>query len=52
MAMPPDEPGEHSAIPPRWTGGTAIECAMTTEAVIGLAADRPLGGSAAATYRA
>ena len=93
MAMPPDEPGEHSAIPPRSAGGgnidcrelvagstlylpvtvpgailylgdghaaqgdgeaggTAIECAMTTEAVIGLAADRPHGGSAAATYRA
>lgn len=81
MGMPPDEPGEHSTIPPRAAGGgnidcrelvagttlylpvtvpgallylgdghaaqgdgevggTAIECAMTTEVVIGLAADR------------
>jgi acetamidase/formamidase len=83
MGMAPDEPGEHSTIPPRAAGGgnidckelvagatlylpvtvpgallylgdghaaqgdgevggTAIECAMTTEAVIDLAADRPL----------
>jgi acetamidase/formamidase len=83
MGLPPDEPGEHSTIPPRAVGGgnidcrelvagttlylpvtvpgallylgdghaaqgdgevggTAIECPMTTEAVIGLAAGRPL----------
>jgi acetamidase/formamidase len=84
MGMPPDEPGEHSTIPPRTAGGgnidckelvagstlympvtvpgallylgdghaaqgdgevggTAIECPMTTEAVVSLVADRPLG---------
>ena len=84
MGMPPDEPGEHSTIPPRAAGGgnidcrelvagttlflpvtvpgallylgdghaaqgdgevggTAIECPMTTEAVISLAPGRPLG---------
>jgi acetamidase/formamidase len=83
MGMPPDEPGEHSTIPPRAAGGgnidckelvagstlylpvtvpgallylgdghaaqgdgevggTAIECPMTTEAVIELVAGRPL----------
>jgi acetamidase/formamidase len=83
MGMPPDEPGEHSTIPPRAAGGgnidcrelvagttlylpvtvpgallylgdghaaqgdgevggTAIECPMTTEVVIGLATNRPL----------
>jgi acetamidase/formamidase len=83
MGMPPDEPGEHSTIPPRAAGGgnidcrelvagttlylpvtvpgallylgdghaaqgdgevggTAIECPMTTEAVIDIAANRPL----------
>jgi acetamidase/formamidase len=84
MGMPPDEPGEHSTIPPRAAGGgnidckelvagstlylpvtvpgallylgdghaaqgdgevggTAIECPMTTEVVISLAANRPVG---------
>ncbi len=83
MGMPPAEPGEHSTIPPRASGGgnidckelvagatlylpvtvpgallylgdghaaqgdgeaggTAIECAMTTKAVIDLVPDRPL----------
>jgi acetamidase/formamidase len=83
MGMPPDEPGEHSTIPPRTAGGgnidckelvagstlylpvtvagallylgdghaaqgdgevggTAIECPMTTEAVIDLVTGRPL----------
>lgn len=81
IGMPPDEPGEHSTIPPRAAGGgnidcreliagatlylpvtvpllylgdghaaqgdgeaggTAIECPMTTEVTIDLAADRPL----------
>jgi len=84
MGMPPDEPGEHSTIPPRAggggnidckelvagstlylpvtvpgallylgdghaaqgdgeVGGTAIECAMTTEAVVSLVTARPVG---------
>ncbi len=90
MGMPPDEPGEHSTIPPRAAGGgnidcrelvagstlylpvtvpgallylgdghaaqgdgevggTAIECGMTTEAVIDIVAGRPLGSIHAET---
>jgi len=90
MGMPPDEPGEHSTIPPRTAGGgnidckelvagstlylpvtvpgallylgdghaaqgdgevggTAIECGMTTEAVIDIVAGRPLGSIHAET---
>ena len=90
MGMPPDEPGEHSTIPPRTAGGgnidckelvagstlylpvtvpgallylgdghaaqgdgevggTAIECPMTTEAVVELVSDRPLGSIHAET---
>ncbi len=90
MGMPPDEPGEHSTIPPRTAGGgnidckelvagstlylpvtvpgallylgdghaaqgdgevggTAIECPMTTEAVVDLVADRPLASIHAET---
>jgi acetamidase/formamidase len=90
MGMPPDEPGEHSTIPPRTegggnidckelvagstlylpvtvpgallylgdghaaqgdgeVGGTAIECPMTTQAVIDLVSDRPLGSIHAET---
>jgi acetamidase/formamidase len=90
MGMPPPEPGEHSTIPPRASGGgnidckelvagstlylpvtvpeallylgdghaaqgdgevggTAIECPMTTEAVIDLVPDRPLASIHAET---
>ncbi len=90
MGMPPDEPGEHSTIPPRTegggnidckelvagstlylpvtvpgallylgdghaaqgdgeVGGTAIECPMTTQAVIDLVTDRPLSSIHAET---
>jgi acetamidase/formamidase len=90
MGMPPDQPGEHSTIPPRASGGgnidckelvagstlylpvtvpgalmylgdghaaqgdgevggTAIECPMTTEAVIDLVTDRPLASIHAET---
>jgi acetamidase/formamidase len=90
MGMPPAEPGEHSTIPPRASGGgnidcrelvagstlflpvtvpsallylgdghaaqgdgevggTAIECPMTTEAVIDLVPDRPLASIHAET---
>jgi acetamidase/formamidase len=90
MGLPPDQPGEHSTIPPRASGGgnidckelvagstlylpvtvpdalmylgdghaaqgdgevggTAIECPMTTEAVIDLVTDRPLASIHAET---
>jgi acetamidase/formamidase len=90
MGMPPDEPGEHSTIPPRSSGGgnidckelvagstlylpvtvpgallylgdghaaqgdgevggTAIECPMTTEAIVSLATDCPVGSIHAET---
>jgi len=90
MGMPPDEPGEHSTIPPRSSGGgnidckelvagstlylpvtvpgallylgdghaaqgdgevggTAIECPMTTEAIVSLTSDRPVSSIHAET---
>jgi acetamidase/formamidase len=90
LGLPPDQPGEHSTVPPRAfgggnidckelvagttlflpvtvpgallylgdghaaqgdgeVGGTAIECPMTTEVTIGLAADRPLASIHAET---
>jgi acetamidase/formamidase len=90
MGMPPDEPGEHSTVPPRThgggnidcrelvagstlylpvtvpgallylgdghaaqgdgeVGGTAIECGMTTEAVVDLVSGRPVPGIHAET---
>lgn len=90
MGMPPDEPGEHSTVPPRAqgggnidcrdlvagstlylpvtvpgallylgdghaaqgdgeVGGTAIECGMTTEAVLDLVSERPVPGIHAET---
>jgi acetamidase/formamidase len=89
MGLPPAEPGEHSTVPPRVTGGnidcrelvagstlylpvrvpgallclgdghgaqgdgevcgTAVECGMTTELTVDLAADRPLATAHAVT---